>query len=360
MKKSALRLAVPTAVMTSLVALTGCMAEDSSAGGGDAEVLADDIHSNMSCDEIRTTEELLAETAPEADEDYKIAVLLAGLNGYYYQGMAYGAEKAADESGVEVTISAGDGYTSPEVQLNQAQTAIQQGADAIVLAPVDPRGSLPVLDVAKDAGIPVVITSTELASDAFDSMVIQDDYAIGQSGADQLAELHPEGGQGVLIAGPANATWSLKRAAGFRDRIEEKYPELEIVAAPEQLVDPAKGLEDFNAASQAHRDIEWVYSVFFYQLLPDSLPQRYDGIPFVTTGYEPAAIESLENGSLSLTAQLGNVWFGYQPVVNAVRLLNGDSAVPHVECMPFDAYTKDDIGSESADAELYPEGYVAK
>lgn len=340
--------------------LAGCMNAPESGDAPKADTgFADDIHSPITCTNSPTTADLLSGTAPKADDKYSVAVLLASLGGYYYQGMAYGAQKAADEAGVDVTIFAGDGYTSPEAQLSQAQTAIQQGADAIVLQPVDPRGSLPVLAAAKAAGIPLIITSTELASSEPDATIIQDDYAIGMAGADQLAELHPEGGEGVLIAGPATSTWSLKRAAGFADRLADKYPDFSIVADPQQIVDPAQGLQDFTAAVQANPDVEWVYSVFFYQLLPDSLPAAYADIPFVTTGYEPTAISALESGSLSTTVQLGNVWFGYEPVLDAVRLLNGDD-VPKVTCLPYDTYTKADIGNESAAAELYPADFVAK
>jgi len=319
---------------------------------------ADKLHSQIPCDSSPTTDQLIAAKTPKADKPYKIAVLLASLSGYYYQAMAYGATKAGKDAGADVTVQAGSGYTSPEAQLTQAQTAIQQGADAIVLQPVDPRGSLPVLKAALQAHIPVIVTSTELASSAQAGTVIQDDYAIGAAGADQLMKLHPEGGKGILIAGPATATWSLKRAAGFTDELK-KYPKFQIVASPTQPVDPAQGLSDFTAAAQANPGVQWVYSVFLYQLLPGSLPAQYAKLPFVTTGYEPAAIKALQNGSLVQTMQLDNVWMGSEPVSQAIQVLNGDK-IPKITCMPRDVYSTADIGSPSADAELYPAGFVAK
>ena len=99
--------------------------------------------------------------------------------------------------------------------------------------------------------------------------------------------------------------------------------------------------------------------MFFYQLLPGSLPAQYADIPFVTTGYEPAAITALQDGTLQETMQLDNVWMGSEPVYQAVKVLNGDT-IPKITCMPQDIYTVDDIGSPSADAELYPEGFVAR
>src|SRR5699024_7114963 len=97
--------------------------------------------------------------------------------------------------------------------------------------------------------------------------VVQDDYRFGQRGADRLAEvLGDDGGDGIVIAGPANATWSQHRTAGFTDRVDEKYPNIKIVDAPTQEVDPAEGLQSFQDAVQAHPDIDWIYAVHAYIL----------------------------------------------------------------------------------------------
>ena len=60
----------------------------------------------------------------------------------------------------------------------------------------------------------MVNISTEVAHpDVY--MVMQDDYVLGQMLADRLAEVVPDGGGGILIAGTTNATWSRKRTLGF-------------------------------------------------------------------------------------------------------------------------------------------------
>ncbi|HEY2700653.1 MAG TPA: sugar ABC transporter substrate-binding protein [Pseudonocardiaceae bacterium] len=309
------------------------------------------------CDSSPTEQQVLAFKAPKAKKPYQISLMEVTLAGYYYQANVYGAEQAARDAGVTLTTTAAQGYASPALQVSQVDSVLARKPDAIVLFPSDVNGSVPVVTKAKAAGIPVVVMSTELASKQTAASVIQDDYALGKVGADQLARAVRQGGPGIVIAGPGNATWSLRRAAGFEDELKAKYPNLKVVAAPTQPVDPAQGLQDFTTAAQAHPDVKWVYSVYYYQLLPESIPARYKGIPFVTTGYEPTAIKSLQDGSLTTTTSVQNIKVGYLAVARAVSVLNGDK-VPTTTCLPAPTLGKSDIGSPTANADLYPAGFT--
>ncbi|MFC0541284.1 sugar ABC transporter substrate-binding protein [Kutzneria chonburiensis] len=309
------------------------------------------------CDSSLSQQEVLAFKAPKAKKPYKISLMEVSLAGYYYQANVYGAEQAAKDAGVTLTTTAGQGYASPALQVSQVDSVLARDPDAIVLFPSDINGSVPVVDKAKARQVPVVVLGTQLASKDTAASVIQDDYTLGKIGADQLAQAVPQGGPGILIAGPGNATWSLKRVAGFQDELKAKYPNLKVVAAPTQPVDPAQGLKDFTNAAQANPGIKWVYSVYYYQLLPESIPAQFKGIPFITTGYEPTAIKSLQNNSLTATASVQNVKIGYLAVARAVSVLNGDKP-PATTCLPAPTLGKGDIGSPTADADLYPDGYT--
>jgi ribose transport system substrate-binding protein len=335
------------------VAATACAPPAPSTGAG----AQSSLHKPLACDRSFTPDELLSYRVPKADKRYKVTLMEVSLAGYYYQGIDYGAQQAAAQAGIDLTVVAGNGYTTPGPQLSQADDVLQRGTDAIILQPVDTEGSVPIVTSAKAKGVPVVDFSTEVDSKDVAAAVLQDDYELGRSGADQLAKAVPGGGNGILIAGPATATWSKKRVAGFEDELK-KYPKFSVVAAPTQPVDPAAGLKDFTDAVQAHPKIDWIYSVFYYQLLPDSLPGKYKGLPFVTTGYEPAAIRSLQNGTLTVTSSVENVWMGYVAVAAAVNVLNKADA-PKLVCLPTPSFTRNDIGGKVADSELFPATFKA-
>ena len=306
-------------------------------------------------------EEAAAYEAPTADKEYTIGFMEPTLAGHYYQAGSSGAFKAADDAGVKLEfVSAGTGYASPEQQLDQADQLVQKGVDAAVIIPTDIQGGVAVTNRFIDEGIPVVIVGTEAGSpDAY--MVMQDDYQMGLDSADLVAEeLGENAGPGIVIAGPANATWSAKRAAGFADRVEEAYPGIEIVASPTQNVDPALGLKSFENAVQANPDINWVYTVFNLLLDPDSLSSQYQDVAFVTNGLDPATIEDLNQGQVSKVIGITPTPMGYQGVGTAVSILNGDQDVPALVCIPLTVYEKADMPpDETAQTlELIQPGYA--
>ena len=305
---------------------------------------ADSMAQFLACDAEPTPEEVAAYQIPTADEAYDITLMQVSLAGYYYQGIDYGAHSAGEEVGVEVTTLAAEGYASPELQLQQVEDAIQRGTDAIVLAPSDIAGSVPVVEAALEAGVPVVNISTEVAHpDVY--MVMQDDYRLGIQLADRLAEVvGSDGGGGILIAGPANATWSRKRTEGFHDRIAEVYPSIEVLAAPTQLVDPVEGLASFEDAVQAHPEIDWITSVHYFILQPGAIPSDYASVPYVSFGYEPDSINALEAGGLDSVFGINPVAMGRIGVGTAISLLNG-AEEPRVNCLPAPLLSAADRGS---------------
>jgi ribose transport system substrate-binding protein len=322
--------------------------------GGDSGEGA--LRQTLACDVSPTAEELVDYQLPEPNEAYDITLLQVSLAGYYYQAIDYGAHSAGDEAGVEVTTLAAEGYASPDLQLSQIEDAISRGTDAIVMAPSDIQGSVPAVDLAVEAGIPVVNISTEVAqSDVY--MVMQDDYVLGQMLADRLAEvLGDDGGSGVVIAGPANATWSRKRTLGFSDQVAAEYPNIEIVAAPTQLVDPAEGLASFEDAVQAFPEIDWIVSVHYFILQPSAIPADYQGeIPYVSFGYEPDSIAALEAGTLDSVFAIEPVSMGRVGIGTAISLLNGEDQ-PRVNCLPAPLFTVEEIGTPVANNELIEEG----
>jgi ribose transport system substrate-binding protein len=338
---------------TTTAATGGDEGSTTTGGGGSAE---DALRQTLACDVSPTAEELVDYELPTPNEPYDITLLQVSLAGYYYGAIDFGAHSAGEEAGVEVTTLAAEGYASPDLQLSQIEDAISRGTDAIVIAPSDIQGSVPAVQTAIDAGIPVINISTEVAHDEV-YMVMQDDYVLGQMLADRVAEVvGDEGGQGVIIAGPANATWSRKRTLGFSDQVAENYPNIEIVAAPTQLVDPAEGLASFEDAVQANPDIDWIASVHYYILQPSALPAEYQGeVPYVSFGYEPDSVAALEAGTLDSVFSIAPVSMGRVGIGTAISLLNGEEQ-PQVNCLPAPLFTVEDIGTPVADNDLIPEG----
>jgi ribose transport system substrate-binding protein len=339
-----------------VLASVAVLAASTACGGTDG---TEATSGTLDCQREFTVEEMLAYEVPTAKEPYNIALMEVSLSGYYYQAMAYGAEQAAKEAGVELEILGGNGYSDASQQLTDAENVIKLGADGILLAPVDHKGSAVVVERAKQHDIAVVNVSTEVDSDGIQK-ILQDDYVQGQTSAKALVAAAPRGGRGIIMGGPANATWSRNRVTGFTDELA-KHQNFSILASTNQDVDPAAGLADFENAAQGATNVDWIYSVHIFTLPPDSLPARFDGIPYVTAGYDPMVIDALEKGQIKASVSNDPVAMGRIGLGQLVAELNADeSTVEGITCLPNAILTKDDIGTPVTEAELYPKGYEAK
>lgn len=319
-----------------------------------AKVKSDADGKQLSCAVQLSSQDAASYQVAKADKKYRVTLMEVSLAAYYYQGIKKGAEDAAKEAGVDLEVLAGQGYASPQMQLEQAQATLQRGTDAIILAPSDINGSAPIVDLAHRQGVPVVNISTFVAAPGT-YHVLQDDAAIGRSAADRVAQVvGPAGGKGVIIAGPANADWSKARTAAFKQRVAEKYPQLTVAAEPTQLVDPVAGLKSFEDAAQAHPDLKWIFSVHVAILPPASIPDPFKGsATYVATGYEPDSEAALKNGTLDSAFGIEPISTGRIGVGTAVNVLNGTD-VPHTQCLPVPLFTKDDVGSDIANSQLIP------
>jgi ribose transport system substrate-binding protein len=357
-KLGALAALLSTAVLAALVVAANSPARSERLAADPYEQY---LQKPLACTKKLTPNQLLAYKVPKAKKRYDITLMEVSLNGYYYQGIAYGATKAAKEAGVKLHVTAASGYTTPAAQLQQAQNIVQRGTDAVVFAPVDFQGSVPIVKLFKSKGIPVINESTEVnAANDLTAVIQQDDYLMGVKAAEEVHRLLPEGGKGVLMAGPANATWSRKRTNGFTDTLK-KHPEwkIEVAGAPTSLVDPAEGLQKFINVTQGNPDVKWIANVYYYILPVDSLPPQYQKSAHVTMGYEPGSIEGLNNGHITSILPITPIWMGYMGVGYAVQKLNGGTP-PKVTCVPFPTQTKATMNSVFAKGELFPPSFKAK
>ena len=91
------------------------------------------LHKPLACTQSPTAAELMQYKAPQAKQPYTVTLMEVSLNGYYYQLLAYGAEQAAKDAGVKLHLTAASGYTTPAIQLGQADNEIQRELRALFL-----------------------------------------------------------------------------------------------------------------------------------------------------------------------------------------------------------------------------------
>jgi ribose transport system substrate-binding protein len=339
-------LAIATAVLTTI---PGCA--NSTGQGVNAKNSSNVDVSALDCDRDLTPEDVLNFPVPKANERYKITFLVISLAGYYYNAEVSGAQLAAEKAGVDVSVVAAQGFSTAPEQITQAENALTRGTDAIVLNPVDVNASAPIIDMAKRKGVPTIVVGTLVDTDDA-AQVVQDDYRQGQAAADALAARLPDGGKGIVMAGPANATWSVGRTQGFLDRVGEKYPDITVTAVANSNVDPGEGLAKFTNAASSNPAVDWIYPVYNGLLPPDSIPAHYRDAVLVTGGLDPSTRGAVGSGK-AIVIPDWPVHTGYIGVAEAVAALNGQ-APPKLTCLPSPVVAQADLDSQVGKAQFFP------
>lgn len=110
-----------------------------------------------------------ASTAPasgaEAARPKTIALVMKTLTNPFFIEMERGARQAEHELGIQLIVKTAAQETSIEQQIAIVEELIQAHVDAIVIAPGDSVGLIPVLKKAQDAGVVIVNIDNQLDPD---------------------------------------------------------------------------------------------------------------------------------------------------------------------------------------------------
>lgn len=120
------------------------------------------------------------QTRESATSDGTVKVGLVQINqqAIFFNQMNEGAQEAADENGVELTIT---NANDDPVQQNQAvQNFVQQGFDAVIVVAIDVEGIKPAVQEAANAGLKVIAVDAIVDDPAVNVQVGVDNSAAGK------------------------------------------------------------------------------------------------------------------------------------------------------------------------------------
>lgn len=164
-----------------------------------------------------------------AQDTIQIAYITPGLNvpfwKYLSDGIKQTAAQLSADNGVDIQVTDYDSRNSAETQLQNAQDVITAGVDAILISPTDSSTAPAVLEIAAEAGVPVIIS--DIGTDAGDyvSFVIStNEQGAYDAGQVLIKEMEAKGWQGsdVLMITISQARQNGKnRTAGITRAVEE-------------------------------------------------------------------------------------------------------------------------------------------
>ena len=293
---------------TSLIAGTTALTAIAMAGAASAEPMKIGItQNNVGVDSYQTTyEKAFIETA-DADPDVETVVLDAG----------------------------GDVAR----QIAQIQDLVQQKVDAIIIWPTNGKAVVPAVRAADKAGIPVVITNSNIAEEGFDfikSFSGPDNITQGSRAAEIMCDKFKDMGiadeaQIVQISGQPGYTTAIERAKGFEDRLPEVCPNVTLVETQPGDWNREKSQRVMEAFLVKYDDIDGVYAGddnMGVGALNAAKAAGRDGIIFVGATNFAVGYEAMARGEY-----WGSIY--QSPVDDAKNALATAKAVVNGEEVPF-------------------------
>jgi ribose transport system substrate-binding protein len=176
------------------------------------------------------------------DEKRVVGVVPKGANHVFWQSVHAGAVKAAREYGLEVEWNAPTVEIDSKRQIEIVDSMVNRHLAGIVLAPVDRKALVGVVDRAAAAGIPVSIFDSDVDTPKRVSYVATNNEEGGRMGARKLGELLGGKGKVAVIGFMPGSASTMEREHGFEDEMHSKFPAIEIVALQFGMADRAKSM----------------------------------------------------------------------------------------------------------------------
>lgn len=236
-----MRLHTKRATLVAL-ALSGSLLMTACGGGGDSDTAA------------------AGEGGEGSGDGLAVTMLPKNLGNPYFDTSTSGAERAAEELGVEFE-EVGPQEASPDAQVQYINTAAQQGRDALIVSANDPTAICDALTEAMDAGTTVVTFDSDTDPECRDLFVNQaTSDGIAKSQVDLIAEQIGGAGKIAILSASANATNQNAWIEVMKSELEANHPDIELVDTVYGDDDDQTSFDKTAALLQTHPDLKGIVS----------------------------------------------------------------------------------------------------
>lgn len=243
-------------------------------------------------------------------------------------------------------------------EISDIQGMVDQGADALIISPLNSEGLEPALDYARENGVPTMtidrlLTSSQPCED-YIGWVGSDFVEQGRRAAEAMMRVTGDEGKVVTLLGAPGVNVTTDRNAGFRDQLEESGSNLEIAAEQTANYVREEGQTVTEQLLQGHPDLTAIYAHNDEMALGAVAALQAAGkqpgdVDIITIDGTEGAVQGIVDGWISGVIE-SNPRFG--PLAfQALEDFYGGEGVPEITIISDKEYT-----TENAEAEL-PNAY---
>ncbi len=271
-----------------------------------------------------------------------VPVISKGFQHSFWLTVRDGSAAAAKKCGVKTSFVGPSAETQIAQQINMVENAMMKHPQGIILAPLDAKALVPIINQAKRKHVPVITFDSGLASKYPVSFVATNNQKAGALAAQHMIKLLKAKGWFKnatigIIAHNAGTTSTIDRVKGFVDYIHANASGIKILGVKYSDGDHDKARSMTIDMLRAHPHMRGIYATNEGAAIGMGLGIATAGKAkqLVKMGFDRAegTIKQLKQGNLDGFVAQDPFQIGYQSMMLMCKTLKGES-VPAVVDIP--------------------------
>jgi ABC-type sugar transport system substrate-binding protein len=275
----------------------------------------------------------------------RIGVTLSAFEHQFLVKMRAAMEQKAKELGVQIQFVEAQGDIGK--QLNQIQTFISQGVDAIIVNPVDTSATPKMTKLVTEAKIPLVYVNLQPAEETLPqgtAYVGSPEVTSGKLQGEAIAKLLNNKGNLVIMMGELATQAAVLRTEGV-EKVVAQHPEMKIVGKQTANWRRSEAIDLMNNWLVAGTEIDAVVGNNDEMAIGAILALQQAGKDpkkVIIAGIDatPDALAEMEKGNLDVTIFQDANGQGKGSVETALKLIKGEKVESFV-WIPFELVTQE-------------------
>ena len=273
------------------------------------------------------TEEEPVYQAVEIVGNGSIGLSVSTLNNPFFVTLVEGAEAAAKELGVSLSVvDAGDDVTK---QVSDIEDLVSKGISVLVVNPVDSDAVTGAVEAAQAKGVRVISVDRAVNGVTIDCQIASDNVLGAELATQYIVDTLGEGVKVAELEGTPGASAAIDRSAGFHNIADSK---LNVVARQTANFDRTQGMSVMENMLQAHGDIQAVFAANDEMALGAVEAIYGAGKTILVVGFDATddAIAAIQEGRMAATIAQQPALIGHTAIVNAFKLISGEGIAPSI------------------------------
>lgn len=265
------------------------------------------------------------------ETSHRLALVTKSMDSEFWLSMREGAEEAARDAEVSLSVLAPQRETYIHEQVNILEDFLVRGIDALIVAPAGAAQVVPVLNRIADQGIPIIIVDTDLEWERKLTYVGTDNREGGRLAGEFLARALPQGGKIALVRGIPGVSSQDHRVEGFLQVLKD-HPSLVLVASQSGDSERSRAMAVIEDILSANPTLDAVFATNDEMALgvveAIAAHERQDQITVIGFDAGQEALRALAEGRLKAVVAQNPSLMGHLGVEVAIKALEGGPVEP--------------------------------